>query len=215
MTPTAVCRAKEARGRPSRLLGKVAAWSREAIRRAAVRAGREGIAWRDANEDNGAMTDQRDHEARRRLDLFGAKRPPTFWIVVVPSFFFAISPRAFAAIGSDIVQVVSAVILASVVAFMVNIAQIDIGFGLPRTQQIAERLSDRRDQFRIQLIDLISDSLWLIAATIFTKAVCVSLGDDPGRIGGLWPACSLSWWDYWSSHVSIDSRPQFRLWWVI
>ena len=69
---------------------------------------------------------------------------------------------------------------------MVLIAQIDIGFGLPRDQAAVERLSDRRDQFRIQLIDIINDSLWLIAATIFTKAVCVSLA-DPGRLAGLLP----------------------------
>jgi hypothetical protein len=97
--------------------------------------------------------------------------------LVVSSLLFAVMPtRVFVAISSDIIQV-SGIILPFVIAVMIVIVTGDIGFGLPRDQVISARLSDRRDQMRVQLIDGISFNFQLIIIAIAAKAICTWIGD--------------------------------------
>ncbi len=92
--------------------------------------------------------------------------------LLLSSIFFALIPtRVFLAVSSDIIQV-SAIVLPFVIAFMIVVATGDIGFGLPRDEVIAARLSERREQMRVQLIESISFNLRLIVGTIVAKALC-------------------------------------------
>jgi hypothetical protein len=93
------------------------------------------------------------------------------YIVVSSIFFVAIPTRVFLAISSDIIQV-SAILLPFVLAFMVIVSTVDIGFGLPRDATIAARLSERREKMRVQLMETISANFRLIIVTIAAKAVC-------------------------------------------
>ena len=66
----------------------------------------------------------------------------------------------------------SAVVLPFVIAFMVVVATGSMGFSMPRDETIAARLSERREQMRVQLIECISYNFRLIIATIVAKAIC-------------------------------------------
>ena len=105
------------------------------------------------------------------IDLNTLAKTRNIYLVLSSIFFASIPMRVFLAISSDIIQV-SAIVLPFVIAFMVVVATGDIGFGLPRDQTIAARLSERRDQMRVQLIETISFNLRLIVATIVAKALC-------------------------------------------
>lgn len=104
-------------------------------------------------------------------DLHTLAKTLNIYLVLSSIFFASIPTRVFLAVSGDIIQV-SAIVLPFVIAFMVVVATGDIGFGLPRDQTIAARLSERRDQMRVQLIETISFNLRLIVATIVAKALC-------------------------------------------
>jgi archaellum biogenesis protein FlaJ (TadC family) len=105
------------------------------------------------------------------IDLNTLAKTRNIYLVLSSIFFASIPTRVFLAISSDIIQV-SAIVLPFVIAFMAVVATGDIGFGLPRDQVIAARLSERRDQMRVQLIETISFNLRLIVVTIVAKALC-------------------------------------------
>jgi len=96
----------------------------------------------------------------------------------IVSLFFAIMPtRVFLAIASDIIQV-SAIFLPFAIAFMIMIVSIDISFGLPVVNNdVAERLSKRREDMRDKLIYAIKFNVALIVITILGKAFCTWLLD--------------------------------------
>ena len=90
---------------------------------------------------------QHDFEVSSVIDLNTLAKRRNIYLVISSLFFVSIPTRVFLAISTDIIQV-SAIVLPFVIAFMVVVATGDIGFGLPRDQTIAARLSERRDQMR-------------------------------------------------------------------
>ena len=111
------------------------------------------------------------------------KKPLTRYLILAAVIFFAIPTSAFVAIASDIV-VASALVPPFAVAFMILIATVDIAGDLPRNSSSNERISERREKMRVQLINMITDVLWLIIGTIFAKAFCISLLDC-GRLADI------------------------------
>ena len=94
------------------------------------------------------------------------------YLSIVSLFFAIMLTRVFLAIASDIIQV-SAIFLPFAIAFMIMIVSIDISFGLPVVDNdVAERLSKRRDDMRDKLIDAIRVNVALIVITILGKAFC-------------------------------------------
>lgn len=98
--------------------------------------------------------------------------------VLIALLFFAIMPtRVFLTISSDIIQV-SAIFLPFTIAFMITLVSIDISFGIPVVNNdVAERLSKRREDMRDKLIEVIKLNVALIVVTIFGMAFCVWVGD--------------------------------------
>lgn len=99
--------------------------------------------------------------------------------VFMALLFFLIMPvRVFLAIASDIIQV-SAIILPFAIAFMIVLVSTDISFGLPVVDNdVAERLSKRREDMRDKLVAAIKCNVALIVTTILGKAVCAWSGDN-------------------------------------
>jgi hypothetical protein len=118
------------------------------------------------------VTDSSHVTSTKNLRALATKR--NVFILVSAAFFVSIPPRVFIAISSDIIQV-AAILLPFVLAFMVIIATADITFGLPTNATVAEKLSERREKMRVQLIDTISDNFWLIIGAIVAKAICTWL----------------------------------------
>jgi hypothetical protein len=100
------------------------------------------------------------------------KQTRNIYLFCTAAFFAAMPTKAFLAISSDIIQV-AAILLPFTIAFMIVIATGDVGAGLPRNEVISQRLGNRRNSMRVQLIEIISSNLQLIAATIGAKALCV------------------------------------------
>jgi hypothetical protein len=94
------------------------------------------------------------------------------YLSIVSLFFAAMPTMVFLAIASDIIQV-SAIFLPFAIALMILVVSIDISFGLPVVDNdVAERLSKRRDDMRDKLIAAIRFNAALIVTTILGKAFC-------------------------------------------
>ncbi|MGH6838102.1 MAG: hypothetical protein ACREDT_04745 [Methylocella sp.] len=98
--------------------------------------------------------------------------PGTVYLLIVLLFFAIMPTSVFLQIASDIIQV-SAIFLPFAIAFMIMLVSTDISFGLPVVDNdVAERLSKRREDMRDKLIAAIKFNVALILVTILGKAFC-------------------------------------------
>ncbi|MDQ6703889.1 MAG: hypothetical protein M3Z96_12790 [Pseudomonadota bacterium] len=96
----------------------------------------------------------------------------TVYLLIVLLFFAIMPTSVFLQIASDIIQV-SAIFLPFAIAFMIMLVSTDISFGLPVVDNdVAERLSKRREDMRDKLIAAIKFNVALILFTILGKAFC-------------------------------------------
>lgn len=93
-------------------------------------------------------------------------------IVLAGLFFLAMRTNAFIQIVGDIIQI-AAILVPFVIAFMVLLLSIDIGFNIPLPSGAAERLARRREDLANRLSVFLRDGVALIVVALITKSLAV------------------------------------------